>query len=245
MGNPVVHFEIMGVDGDALGRFYTEVFGWDIQSMPETNYGLVDTRGGEGVNGGIATTEPGRTGVAFYVEVPDTDTMLRSIEAAGGTIVMPTTSIPGVVTFAMFRDPQGNHVGLVRNEGGTDPAEGRPADGDGAPVSWFEVLGPDGAGLRDFYGRLFGWTFKVNESFDYAEVDTGAARGIPGGIGTHPEGKTAVTVYARVDDLGQTLKGVEAEGGTTVMPPMNVGEGTEVAQFADPQGNVFGLFRSA
>src|SRR5207249_11582076 len=38
MGSPVVHFEIMGTDGPALGEFYAELFGWKIQSMPEMDY---------------------------------------------------------------------------------------------------------------------------------------------------------------------------------------------------------------
>lgn len=28
MGQPVVHFEIIGKDGDALQRYYGELFGW-------------------------------------------------------------------------------------------------------------------------------------------------------------------------------------------------------------------------
>ena len=30
------------------------------------------------------------------------------------------------------------------------------------PVMWFEVLGKDGDALRNFYGKLFGWTFDAN-----------------------------------------------------------------------------------
>ena len=32
MGNPVVHFEIMGGDGERLKSFYAEQFGWKIDS---------------------------------------------------------------------------------------------------------------------------------------------------------------------------------------------------------------------
>lgn len=241
MGNPVVHFEIMGTDGQALGAFYSSVLGWTVQDVPEMQYELVDTQSTEGIAGGIGTTEPGRTGVTFYIAVPDTDEALRRIETAGGQTAMPTMEVPGVVTFAIFRDPWGNLVGLVKDETGQELER---VDAGGAPVAWFELLGPDGKSLREFYARQFGWGFKTDESFDYGEADTNSGKGIPGGVGTHPEGRTAVTVYARVDDLVLTLKAAEAEGGHVVMEPMSVPGGTQIAQFADPQGNVFGLFRS-
>lgn len=41
---------------------------------------------------------------------------LAEIEANGGTTAMPKAEIPGVVTFAMFKDPAGGLVGPV--EGG-------------------------------------------------------------------------------------------------------------------------------
>ena len=51
------------------------------------------------------------------------------------------------------------------------------------PVMWFEVLGKDGDALRNFYAKLFGWTFDANNPIGYGMVDTGAKRGVPGGIG--------------------------------------------------------------
>ena len=42
MGNPVVHFEVMGKDGEALKKFYGDLFGWTINSDNPMNYGVVD-----------------------------------------------------------------------------------------------------------------------------------------------------------------------------------------------------------
>ena len=41
MGHPVVHFEIVGKDGDKLQSYYAELFGWDIDADNEMRYGLV------------------------------------------------------------------------------------------------------------------------------------------------------------------------------------------------------------
>src|SRR5574341_770127 len=34
----------------------------------------------------------------------------------GGKTIVPVTEIPGMVTFAQFADPEGNVVGIVKNE---------------------------------------------------------------------------------------------------------------------------------
>ena len=54
MGAPVVHFEIMGGNGVELETFYSELFGWKINSDNPMKYGIVDTGGAPGgINGGV------------------------------------------------------------------------------------------------------------------------------------------------------------------------------------------------
>jgi predicted enzyme related to lactoylglutathione lyase len=63
--------------------------------------------------------------------------------------------------------------------------------------------------------------------------------GIPeGGIGA---GEPGVTVYIEVDDLQQSLRKVEALGGSVLQQPMEIPGYTTVARFADPEGNAIGL----
>lgn len=121
MGRPVVHFEIGGPDGPALQQFYRELFDWQIQDMPEMNYGMV-TPVEKGIEGGIWQDES--PSVRVYIEVDDLAASLKEIEAHGGETVMPPTEIPDIVTFAMFRDPAGNTIGLMEGGGeGTATAE--------------------------------------------------------------------------------------------------------------------------
>ncbi len=117
MGYPIVHFELMGKDPDALRAFYSKVMGWKIEVHPEMDYGVVDTdSGGSGIGGGVGSLPNGSNAVTVYIEVPDTDAVLKEVEAAGGKTTMPTEVIPGMVTFAQFQDPAGNIVGLVKSE---------------------------------------------------------------------------------------------------------------------------------
>ena len=113
MGQPVVHFEILGKDAKKLQDFYSEIFGWHIDANNPMNYGVVDTRSQGGIGGGIAPAQS-ENHVTFYVEVDDPQAYLDRVEAKGGKTIVPVTEIPNMVTFALFADPEGNVVGIVK-----------------------------------------------------------------------------------------------------------------------------------
>ncbi len=115
MANPVVHFEIAGKEGKKLQEFYKNLFSWKIDSNNPMNYGLVAKEEG-GIGGGVADSRDGKPSVTMFVEVPDTDEYLKKVGKLGGKTIMPTETIPGMVTFALFSDPEGNVVGLVKSE---------------------------------------------------------------------------------------------------------------------------------
>jgi predicted enzyme related to lactoylglutathione lyase len=115
MPNPVVHFEIMATENvEGLRSFYADVFGWKMNADNPMDYALVDT-GGQGIRGGIGRPMHGAGYATFYVAVDDLGDALRRIGAKGGQTIMPPTDIPGdEVSIAMFRDPAGNLIGLVK-----------------------------------------------------------------------------------------------------------------------------------
>lgn len=113
---PVVHFEILGQDAKKLQDFYSKLFDWKMNVMEEMQYGLVE-KTEQGIGGGVGAAQPGMPGyVTIYMAVDNTDEYLKKAEALGGKTVVPTTVIPGMVTFALFSDPEGHLVGLVNNE---------------------------------------------------------------------------------------------------------------------------------
>jgi uncharacterized protein len=109
-------------------------------------------------------------------------------------------------------------------------------------VVHFEVCGSDGKRLQDFYASLFDWKVDASNPMQYGLVDE-AQSGIGGGI-CKAQGKPIVTFYVAVPDLAAALARAERLGGKTVMSPMQVPNGPEIAQFSDPDGNVIGLLKA-
>jgi predicted enzyme related to lactoylglutathione lyase len=244
MGNAVVHFEIGAADPQPLVNFYEQVFGWDLKPMEGGGYTMIDTRGGGGINGGIGPSQTGEPWSTFYVAAPDLQAVLDKASSLGATTAVPVTNLGGVVTFAMFNDPDGLLVGLVQagdDQAGSDQDgddSGRPSAGSGAPVDWFEVLGTDAARSQRFYGELFGWNAGEGS---YGMVDTGAGYGIQGGIGAGQSDRWA-TVYASVPDVEDTLARAEKLGGGRIYGPLPVDDHMQTGALRDPAGNVFGVY---
>jgi uncharacterized protein len=114
MPNPVVHFEVLGKDTEVLSRFYGDTFQWEMQSVMPT-YTMAKS-GGEGeIAGGVGSAPEGSPGhVTFYVQVDDLQAALEKIAANGGSTVQPPMDIPDGPSIALFADPEGHVVGLVK-----------------------------------------------------------------------------------------------------------------------------------
>lgn len=114
MAHNIVHWEIMGQNGDELASFYEGIFDWS--PKPTEGFDAYNMVSGDesGVGGAIGQGDEHMPNyLTVYVEVEDVDAHLAQIEAAGGKTVAPKMVIPDMVTFALFADPAGNVVGLV------------------------------------------------------------------------------------------------------------------------------------
>jgi uncharacterized protein len=122
MGQPVVHFEIIGRDGQALQSYYSELFGWDIQSDNPMGYGIVAREGntnpdGVGIGGGVGGGPEGYAGhVTFYIEVPDAEAALSKAESLGGKRVMGPDQVMEGLVIGQFSDPEGHVIGVVEGQ---------------------------------------------------------------------------------------------------------------------------------
>ncbi len=125
MGQPVVHFEVIGADPAALRSYYGELFGWQFdlgdaqtESVSKSGeYGFVDgAANGNGMNGGVGGGAGYESRVLFYVGVPNVEAALARAEELGGTRQLGPEGTPGTLVVGRFTDPQGNLIGVAGTE---------------------------------------------------------------------------------------------------------------------------------
>jgi uncharacterized protein len=125
VGQPVVHFEIIGRDPAELRGFYGELFGWEFRTGDATtdavsqpgNYGFIDgTATGNGINGGVGGGEGYEQRVLFYVQVPNVEAALTRAESLGGKRRVGPEGTPGTLVVGQFTDLEGNLIGVAGTE---------------------------------------------------------------------------------------------------------------------------------
>jgi predicted enzyme related to lactoylglutathione lyase len=115
MANPVTHFEVLGKDAGELRRFYGGAFGWELQDVMGGSYYMVNPGVENAINGGVGAAPDGSDGhVTFYVEVEDLAATLQKISELGGTTLQEPMDVPNGPTIALFADPEGHVIGLVK-----------------------------------------------------------------------------------------------------------------------------------
>lgn len=112
--------------------------------------------------------------------------------------------------------------------------------------SWFDLMTPDVAGARKFYGGVFGWTFVEGppEAGGYNMCKTRGRK--TAGMGPLPKNApypSAWTMYLATDDANASVDTIRSNGGTVMMGPMDVMSEGRMVVAADPTGAVFGLWQ--
>ena len=121
MGQPVMHFEVIGKDSAKLRGFYGGLFDWEIQDVGgPMDYGVVDREQnlspeGIGIGGGIGGSSAAEGHVTFYVGVEDAEAALTKAEELGGKRVWGPDEVPGQgILIGHLLDPEGHLVGVVQ-----------------------------------------------------------------------------------------------------------------------------------
>jgi predicted enzyme related to lactoylglutathione lyase len=110
-----------------------------------------------------------------------------------------------------------------------------------APIVHIELSSADFARTAAFYGELFGWQTQQNATASYMKFD--GADGPSGGwVRADMVQSPGPVPYLLVDDIGPVLDKVEKAGGRVVARRLPFAGGGEVALFADPDGNVIGVW---
>jgi predicted enzyme related to lactoylglutathione lyase len=109
------------------------------------------------------------------------------------------------------------------------------------PIVHAEIRSQDPDATRDFFGKLFGWTYPSEGAYPgYTFVDTGVPDALYTAISPLQGDSDLVTFFVGVDDIEQSLVDATRLGGRVVQDPVTV-PGVRFALIADPLDHVVGL----
>jgi predicted enzyme related to lactoylglutathione lyase len=121
MAGRIVHFEVPYDDAERARDFYSSLFGWQLQWLPEMDYTMVSTgpMSEQGVptepgfiNGGMARREGPVEHPVVVIDVDDIDATLEAVGERGGSTLMGRQPVGDMGFTAYFRDCEGNVMGL-------------------------------------------------------------------------------------------------------------------------------------
>ncbi len=125
------------------------------------------------------------------------------------------------------------------------PAKSPHPDVGAGRVSWFDITTTNMAEAKNFYGKLFGWTFEALKGTDQAVEILAAATS----IGTLRVASGQISsfnglVYIQVADMAASCELAKSLGGKSPPGfPFNLGDGRgAVGLVVDPSGHPVGLY---
>ena len=115
----VEHFEINADDPLRAKKFYEDVFNWKIEKWEGPVEYWTIAAGDEdeaGIDGGLQRREHPSDQIFNYISVSSVDKFSKKIEENGGSLDSPKITVPGVGHFYMFKDTEGNKLGIMEED---------------------------------------------------------------------------------------------------------------------------------
>jgi len=106
----IVHFDIFYDEGERARKFYSELFGWNLEKGPGTEYWNITTQ--EGASGGLTRRFNPNQRIINYFGVLSVREACSKVEALGGRVLVPKVAVPKAGYYALCMDCEGNIFGL-------------------------------------------------------------------------------------------------------------------------------------
>ncbi len=236
----------IGTDAEGAKAFYSALFDWTTAEA-----GPVEETGGYGffhknslmVGGYGPQTSPGPPFWSVYISVPDADAIAKKVEAAGGTVVVPTMEVMESGSMAVFQDDQGAFISVWQPALHTGAQVVREA----GSMQWVELNTRNVEASKAFYSAVFGWDALTTEGeMTYTEFKLGG-ESIAGMMEIPAEMPAEVPphwlVYLGVDDVDASVTQAGGLGASVMVPGMDF-PGGRFALLTDPQGATFGIMQA-
>jgi uncharacterized protein len=115
MSHPVVEFQILSSKPDETASFYSQLFGWTVNSANVMNYRRIQTGSAEGIQGGIWPAPPeAGSFVQLFIAVENVAASVQTATGLGARVLIPPTPLPDGGELAVLRDPTGMSFGVYR-----------------------------------------------------------------------------------------------------------------------------------
>jgi predicted enzyme related to lactoylglutathione lyase len=247
LGKFVWHDHMSG-DVEKAKSFYTELLGWEIDTVDvgEEKYPMI--KNGDQMHGGFGASQGGAPPHwVGHVAVTDADETAEKVKAGGGTIYFGPSDIPEIGRFFVFADPQGAVLSAFAS---SSPPEGPPAEG---TFVWDELATSDIDAAKAFYGDVFGWTSRdmdMGGGMTYSMFERPGGGDAGGGMPLTEDMKANSVppnwlVYLGTDDVDAATAKAKELGATVYMPPTDISGVGRFSVLADPTGAAFALFKGA
>ncbi len=249
-----VWYELAAEDVDAQQDFYSALTGWTwevSEGQPDMPYHLFSANGVQ-IGGLMELTDEmkangAKTNWLGYVGVDDIGKGVDGISAAGGSIHIPPTAIPGIGQFSMVTDPQGAFFYIMQDTSGEESHSFAKTEPKVGHCAWNELMTSDPEGALAFYSDRFGWTkaseMDMGPMGKYHLLDHGYGLG---GVMKKPDEMpiSAWTFYFRVPDIDDAVATIKAKGGNIIVEPMEIPGGDFTTSGFDPLGAYFSIIGS-
>ena len=114
--NTINWFEIPVADIKRATSFYEQLLATPLKTETFGGGPMTVLKSDGGVSGALVQVKerkPSNDGALIYLNVDgELDTVLGRVSKAGGQVVTPRTEIGQMGAYAVFKDTEGNHVGL-------------------------------------------------------------------------------------------------------------------------------------
>jgi predicted enzyme related to lactoylglutathione lyase len=242
-------------DIEASESFYRELFGWEMPELPNSaelgGYRRAK-KGGKDVAGVSPRMQAGQPTVwATYVSVEDAEAAVAKVTEAGGESITQPMDVMGLGTMCVLSDPAGAVFGIWQP--GT--FVGSELVNETGTFGWNELNTRDTAGAKEFYGKVFDWTYedeaservgtytvcKAGDAMVAGMIDVNAIEAAHD-VELPREIPPNWLVYFAVEDADAAAAKVQAGGGEVRFGPIDIPVG-RFAVAADPHGAVFAVMQ--
>jgi predicted enzyme related to lactoylglutathione lyase len=243
--------ELITPDQRSAGDFYSQLFGWDVETVPVDDQGNVyalgkiegDSVAGIGGQGPELAGHPAFWGV--YLAVDDVDAATAKVAAAGGEVEAGPFDVMEQGRMSAIRDPSGARVNLWQAK---DSIGTERANEPGTPV-WNELVSSELDKALPFYADVLGMSAEPM-SMEGAPADAPPYSVLSNAAGAQAGGACPPpmpglpphwNVYFQVEDADDAVARVAELGGTVIAAPFDVPGIGRLAVLSDPQWAMFNL----